>query len=509
MSKIQQAEKKLSRLIGVMCSSSSASERFFGIHCASMERKVTPVIPSIATNGTYLMVNPDWVLDNTDNDLLYVLAHEAFHKVAKHAIRLRDTPYPLVDLRNIAFDNAVNLALNDDQSFRYRMPDGGYADDRFRDENGKPLNAERIMRMLLDELPPPQPNPRGGQGESQQGSQDNRQQQKDSGGQPNGDSQENNQQPPDGGSGPSGADDQDKPQSGGQSQQPQSSPPQPENQDKKQPREEPRQEPQQNNNQESGDKAANQDQDVSSQPPNPCGELHPADREDSGQETDRVTAKAEAVAKAIGSMPKYLKELIETSLEGKYDWMAELKQLLSRTFDKSDFTLRKPNPRYAHFGTILPSMRQPAVNKIVIGIDTSGSMSADELSIAANQVIAIANDWRPQELHVVQCDAKIHKADQLSAGMQITSDMLAMHGRGGTAFGPMHRYADKIGADALLIISDMMPSDWKRHIQPPGMLVYLSTTPGYGQNWYDGQVRSILRDREKIELPDARVIPIV
>lgn len=85
---------------------------------------------------------------------------------------------------------------------------------------------------------------------------------------------------------------------------------------------------------------------------------------------------------------------------------------------------------------------------IVAAIDTSGSMSNEEISYALNEILAILKDVK-FTLTVVECDTKINREYQIKKAEDIQNKV---NGRGGTLFTPVFEYMkEKRKRNSLLI----------------------------------------------------------
>jgi len=96
---------------------------------------------------------------------------------------------------------------------------------------------------------------------------------------------------------------------------------------------------------------------------------------------------------------------------------------------------------------------------IVIGVDTSGSVSNEELGMYAAEVNAAIDAVSPERVHVVYCDTKVQHTDTFEAGEQVT---LEPHGGGGTRFSPVLDWIADRGIDpaALIYFTDLRSSDF-------------------------------------------------
>lgn len=107
-------------------------------------------IPTMATDGKVILYNKEFTKALSNQDKMWILAHEILHNVFYHLTRRKGRE---PKLWNVAIDFAVNCVLY--KEFGY-MPNGVLYDRRF--EN---MSAEKIYRILNEE----QDGKSGGEGE--------------------------------------------------------------------------------------------------------------------------------------------------------------------------------------------------------------------------------------------------------------------------------------------------------------------------------------------------------
>ena len=102
---------------------------------------------TMATDGTQLFFNPDWVAEQTDQVLQTVVAHETMHCALLHPYRAGER-----DSRrwNVACDHAVNLLLAQEG---FPLWEGA-----LRDPNYADMSAEQIYALLQSSPPPTNPS---------------------------------------------------------------------------------------------------------------------------------------------------------------------------------------------------------------------------------------------------------------------------------------------------------------------------------------------------------------
>jgi predicted metal-dependent peptidase len=107
-----------------------------------------------------IFINEEFVESIDDDVLMFVLAHEIDHAAKKHCLR-RGGRHPLA--WNVACDYSNNLFLKD---CGFKIWDQALLDERFRDESGFAMSADRIFNILMKEAQDEQSGGQRGQGEA-------------------------------------------------------------------------------------------------------------------------------------------------------------------------------------------------------------------------------------------------------------------------------------------------------------------------------------------------------
>lgn len=141
--------------------------------------------------------------------------------------------------------------------------------------------------------------------------------------------------------------------------------------------------------------------------------LEAPDKSEAAEAQARATvSKAINVAKAMGKMPGYLKEMIDDILNPKVDWKEVLRRFMTEA-NKSDYSFARPNRRMISQGYYLPTRHgMDAVRSIAVVIDTSGSMGDEELKQMFGEVCGAVEDCCPSQVTVVYCDAAVNHVDK-------------------------------------------------------------------------------------------------
>ena len=164
----------------------------------------------------------------------------------------------------------------------------------------------------------------------------------------------------------------------------------------------------------------------------------------------RVAAAAQA-ARTQGRLPAGLEAVLEEALKPKVSWKEVLAEFLQKA--RFEYTWLPPDRRLVHAGLYVPDFGGRAVEEIVVGVDTSGSISDEELSQFLAEVRAI---WEcgAFTLHIVDCDARVYHWHTVERGDVFPQ--LKVSGRGGTDFRPVFEEVDRRGIvpTALVYLTD-------------------------------------------------------
>lgn len=152
-----------------------------------------------------------------------------------------------------------------------------------------------------------------------------------------------------------------------------------------------------------------------------------------------ILASAE-MAKAAGQGSALIDRIIENAGKSTVDWRSELRCLLTESA-ADDYSYRRFSRRFIGSGLYLPSLYSEALGGLVVAIDTSASMTQQELDQIAAELHQIFEDLRPAWLRVVYCDSDIAGEEHFEYGDVI---QLTLKGGGGTRFKPVFDYVDEM-----------------------------------------------------------------
>lgn len=186
---------------------------------------------------------------------------------------------------------------------------------------------------------------------------------------------------------------------------------------------------------------------------------------------------AAKMAKAAGDGSKLIDIVLSGELEPTVSWEETLRHVMNSAA-RNDYSFAHVNKRYVASGIYMPSLHSQSIGGMVVGIDTSCSMSQEELNQIASEVNAIFEDCRPDWVEVVYCDTQIKGTQRFYDGDVVE---LEAKGRGGTAFAPVFEHVQQLGEPiaAMVYFTDLYGS---LAIETPDYPVVWGVTGGSSRN---------------------------
>ena len=150
-------------------------------------------------------------------------------------------------------------------------------------------------------------------------------------------------------------------------------------------------------------------------------------------------ASAARMAKLAGEGGASLDRVLSGALTPRVRWQDVLRSFMNGAIERSDFTWKRPNRRFIAGDLYLPSLYNETMGRLVIGVDTSGSISQEILSQVAGELSSIVADCRPSKIDVVYCDYVISNVESFTP-----DDPIKLHpmGGGGTRFKPVFDWVE-------------------------------------------------------------------
>ena len=364
---------------------------FYASILLKMKMQEDPTTPRIWINGVSIGYNPAFIESQPLETVKGILAHEISHIIFLHHLRRKGRDF---ETWNDAGDYSINSII---ENAGFKLPENVLRDVRF---NGKP--SEEIFNTLMGERPtatdnptaPPQETPEGKQAEEETPGSEDGEGEKEEGKEP--------------GNGEKNEDGQEAQGSGGNSK---PSPKPPEYSD-----------------------------------PGGTGEVRdypesdPTARKQAEEEIKIDIIQSAQFAKKHGKLPTDMEKYIQELLNPVLPW----KEILARFIDtasRNDYSFTRPNPRYLSQGFYLPSLHAPEIGKVILSVDTSGSISKEEIQNMVSEVKGILNAYPGTELTVIFCNAGIQGTPETLTQFDELKEIPTPGG--GTDFRPPFEYVEE------------------------------------------------------------------
>jgi len=212
---------------------------------------------------------------------------------------------------------------------------------------------------------------------------------------------------------------------------------------------------------------------------------------ETAKQIDQALRQGEIIrGKMAGNKNRSINEL----LEPKVDWREQLREFVNATCRNKDKTSwRRPHKRFIGQDIYMPSMIGESVGKVVIGIDTSGSIGDRELNEFLTEVVAICDDVSPSSIELIYWDAEVANHETYHQGdYKALKTTTKPAGGGGTRVGCLNEYIKEkqIHPEAIIILTDGgVEDDWGGAWDYPTLwaITYAHVTSPHGKSVYIGE----------------------
>lgn len=168
------------------------------------------------------------------------------------------------------------------------------------------------------------------------------------------------------------------------------------------------------------------------------GDLEDAPSDASMADMEATIRAAAQMARECGDGSALVNRILGATPKASVNWKDEVRAALTSSA-RDDFSFRRFSRRMLAHGLYLPALQSDAMGGLVIGFDTSGSMSEDDCRQVAGEIQGIVDDLSPDWVEVVYCDSKIGGTQRFERGDALE---LKPVGGGGTAFKPVFKYME-------------------------------------------------------------------
>jgi predicted metal-dependent peptidase len=147
------------------------------------------------------------------------------------------------------------------------------------------------------------------------------------------------------------------------------------------------------------------------------------------------------VAKQQGKVPAGMEHMVGELLQEKINWRTFLYRFITNMLPH-DYTWKKPMKKSYALGVYFPEVERECL-EVVVAIDTSGSLSQNELRDFLSEVVGIAKSFANVHITIIECDCRIQQVLEVKNGDIPKIMEMKMIGGGGTSHKPVFSYIEK------------------------------------------------------------------
>jgi predicted metal-dependent peptidase len=209
--------------------------------------------------------------------------------------------------------------------------------------------------------------------------------------------------------------------------------------------------------------------------------LTEAEKKELEQEIDQAIRQGQMQhQKMHGSGAGNLNRELGDLMDPQVDWKELLREFVTQMCAAKDMSSwRRVNRRFLSAGIYMPSLIGERVERITVGIDTSGSIGAHELNTFLSEVRAVVEGVRPGMLDLIYWDAAVaghetYTESDMGSLVQSTKPK----GGGGTDPACMDKYMSEhdIKPNAIIMLTDGYVPNWG-HNWPSPILWVVANNP--------------------------------
>jgi len=192
------------------------------------------------------------------------------------------------------------------------------------------------------------------------------------------------------------------------------------------------------------------------------------------KQTEQKVRKALQSAKMAGKDSSSLQRFFDEYLGEHIPWYELLRPFMNQLSESlTRWSWKSPNKRFIQSGVYFPHRKRERKVKVVIAFDTSGSMTPQEVAIAAREISNLLSDVHAEAV-VLHTDASVQKVERFSS-----SDLpihLSPVGGGGTRFTPAFQWVSDHNEeiDAFIYLTDLQSRDYPDE-PPPYPVIWITT----------------------------------
>ena len=165
----------------------------------------------------------------------------------------------------------------------------------------------------------------------------------------------------------------------------------------------------------------------------------------------KILIDAATFAKQRGDLPAGMERIIGDILDTSIDWKGLLYRYVTNLIPV-DYIWTRPSKRTASLGVYLPSVVKEKID-VVVAVDTSGSISQDELTSFMAEIISIIRTFKNVDMTIIDCDCRVNSAKTYKNATVDDALEFKLKGGGGTSHVPVYKWINENMPAAKLLIA--------------------------------------------------------
>jgi len=193
-------------------------------------------------------------------------------------------------------------------------------------------------------------------------------------------------------------------------------------------------------------------------------ELSEEERKELEREIDQGLRQGLMAAKKAGHGAGDLDRLVGDMLTPTVDWREQMREFVKSICNAKDTSSwRRVNRRFLSGDTYMPTLVGECVGRIVVGVDTSGSISGADITRFLSEVKAITDEVHPEKIDLMYWDASVSGHEEYDEGnMSTLVESTKPRGGGGTDPRAVMNYINNrnMQPECIVMLTDGAISDW-------------------------------------------------
>lgn len=187
-------------------------------------------------------------------------------------------------------------------------------------------------------------------------------------------------------------------------------------------------------------------------------EFDGTEQERAAQEKELIDAVSSAITQAAltgnpGKLAGEMREFLDVFVNPVIPWNVALRKYFIEVGGEIKNTWSRRNRRYPKHYMPKRVRDKSSLTKVMFFLDTSGSVSNEELLEYLSEIRFVQDNLKPEELRIIQFDHNIQKEDVYREGDKI--DSIEVVGRGGTSLEPVWEMIEGEKPSVAVIFSDL------------------------------------------------------